>query len=253
MKGLLRPTWEKKLFKGINMTMLELDKVNVSYGKIPVLWDVSLKVNEGEIVALVGPNAAGKTTTLRTISGLLSPTSGKIFFLGKKIDNLPPHHIVEMGIAHIPEGKRIFPRLTVLNNLRVGAYRCKSKKEEEENLKYVFKLFPILEERKNQIASKLSGGEQQMLSIGRGLMSKPKLLMLDEPSLGLAPKLVLEFFKVINGLNKEGITILIVEQYVFHALKLAHRAYVLERGRIVMEGMAKEILESEHIKKAYLI
>jgi branched-chain amino acid transport system ATP-binding protein len=232
--------------------MLEVKNIDVFYGDAQALWDVSFKVEKGEIVAIVGGNGAGKTTTLRTISGLLHPTSGTIEFFGERIDESPPHVIIGKGIAHIPEGRELFPFLTVLENLKVGSYIKEAKSRREETLKWVFQLFPRLEERKNQLAGTLSGGEMQMLAIGRGLMSRPKLLMLDEPSLGLAPKLVLTVFEIVKKLHEEGITILIVEQNVGHTLELADRAYVLETGHITLQGTGKQLLNNPHIKKAYL-
>lgn len=232
--------------------MLAVNNVNVSYGSLQVLWDVSFRVEKGEIVAIVGSNGAGKTTTLKTISGLLHPTSGSISFLGKRIDKMPPHQIVELGISHIPEGRRLFPNMTVLDNLRVGAYTPMAWKKKEETMEWVFQIFPVLKERKHQLAGTLSGGEQQMLAIARGLMSRPKLLMLDEPSLGLAPRIVLLVFDVIKQINNEGITILLVEQNVRQALELANRGYVMENGRIILEGEGIELLNNKHVKKAYL-
>jgi len=232
--------------------MLEIEGVNVFYGDIQALWDVSFRVNEGELVVIVGSNGAGKTTTLKTISGLLSPASGKINFLGERIDKASPHHIVELGIAHIPEGRRLFPYMTVLENLEMGAYTRRAREKRGETLEWVYELFPILAERKDQLAGTLSGGEQQMLAIGRGLMSRPKLLMLDEPSLGLAPMLVLSVFETVRQINEQGVTVMLVEQNVRHALELADRAYVLENGRITLQGTGKELLENEYVKEAYL-
>jgi len=232
--------------------MLKVDKINVFYGDLQALWDVSFEVNEGEKVVIVGANGAGKTTTLRTISGLLRPRSGSIEFLGKRIDKLPPHEIVELGIAHVPEGRRLFPRMTVLENLEMGAYTKRAREKFDDTLEWVFSIFPRLRERKKQIAGTMSGGERQMLAIARGLMSKPKLLMLDEPSLGLAPKLVVKTFEVIERINEEGVTILLVEQNVRHALELADRGYVLETGRITLSGTGEELLKNDYVKKAYL-
>ena len=232
--------------------MLEVDNINVFYAKVQALWDVSFKVDKGEMVTIVGANGAGKTTILKTISGLLHPSSGAIKFLGERIDRLPAHKIVEKGISHIPEGRGIFSSLTVLENLKMGAFATKAWKERDETLKSVYELFPILSERKDQIAGTLSGGEQQMLAIARGLMSKPKLIMLDEPSLGLAPKLVMKSFELIKEINEEGVTILLVEQNVQQALELAERGYVLETGKISIEGKGKELLGNELVKKAYL-
>lgn len=232
--------------------MLRVNKINVSYGNIQVLWDMSFDVEKGEVVSMVGSNGAGKTTTLKTISSLLKPTSGTIEFLGERIDRLPPNMIVRKGIAHVPEGRRVFPRLTVLENLRMGSYVPEAKKRRKETLRWVFDLFPRLEERKKQLAGTLSGGERQMLAIARGLMPSPKLLMLDEPSLGLAPKLVLDVLETVEHLHEEGVTILLVEQNVHHALKLADRAYVLETGHIKLHGTGKELLNNPEVKKTYL-
>ena len=232
--------------------MLEVDKINVFYGDLQALWDVSFEVHEGEKVVIVGANGAGKTTTLRTISGLLRPKTGEIRFLGQRIDRLPPHKIVELGIAHVPEGRRIFPRMTVMENLEMGAYIKRAREKFDDTLEWVFSIFPRLKERKDQIAGTMSGGERQMLAIARGLMSRPKLLMLDEPSLGLAPKLVLKVFEVVQRISEEGVTILLVEQNVRHALELADRGYVLETGRITLSGRGEELLENEYVKKAYL-
>jgi len=232
--------------------VLEVNGINVFYVKVQALWDVSFKVEEGEIVAVVGANGAGKTTLLKTLSGLVRPSSGTIKFLGKRIDQLPAHKIVEDGISHIPEGRGIFSSLTVFENLKMGAYTAKAWKERDETLKLVYELFPILSERRNQTAGTLSGGEQQMLAIARGLMSKPKMIMLDEPSLGLAPKIVMKIFELIEEINKGGVTILLVEQNVQQALELAERGYVLETGKICTEGKGKELLRNELVKKAYL-
>jgi len=232
--------------------MLEINNINTFYGRVQSLWDVSLKVNEAEIVALVGANGSGKTTLLNTICGLISPASGSITFLGQRIDKLAPYAIVEMGLSHIPEGGRIFPDMTVRENLEMGAYPLHAWKEKEETIKHVYRIFPRLQERENQLARTLSGGEKQMLAMGRGLMSKPKMCMFDEPSYGLAPKLVLEVFRIVKSLREEGITVLLVEQNVRHTLEIADRAYVLENGRVVLEGGGEELLQSDYIKKAYL-
>ena len=232
--------------------MLEVKNIRVCYDEVPALHDVSFQVNEGEIVSIVGSNGAGKSTILKTISGLLHPVSGEIWFNGERIDRYPPYAIVAKGIAHVPEGRRIFSRMTVLENLLLGAYTRKSQAERAETLERIFELFPILAERKNQRAGTLSGGEQQMLAIARGLMSRPKLLMLDEPSLGLMPILVTKLFDTIKRINEEGITILLVEQNVREALELADRAYVLVTGTIALEGTGEELLENEMVKKAYL-
>lgn len=232
--------------------MLEIENINVFYGEAQALWDVSFSVQEGEIVTLVGSNGAGKSTVLNTISGLLVPSSGAIRLNGIRLDRLPAHRIVELGIAQIPEGRRLWPGLTVLENLELGAYTRHARAAREESFRWVFKLFPRLEERKYQLAGTLSGGEQQMLAIGRGLLSRPKILMLDEPSLGLAPFLVDEVFETILEINKQGVTILLVEQNVRHALEIASRGYVLETGRIVLSGTGKELLENPYVKTAYL-
>jgi len=234
------------------MAMLEVNNIDVFYGNLQALWDVSFNVEKGEKVVIVGSNGAGKTTTLRTISGLLKPRKGKIVFLGKRVDKMPIHKIVEMGIAHVPEGRRLFPYMTVLENLKMGAYVKRAWEKMDDTLEWIYQLFPRLKERKEQVAGTLSGGERQMLAIARGLMSRPKLLMLDEPSLGLAPKLVLRVFEMINKINEEGVTILLVEQNVRRALEMADRGYVLETGRIILEGSAGELMENEYVKKAYL-
>ena len=232
--------------------MLEVQNVNVAYGLVQVLWDISFRVEEGEIVAIVGSNGAGKSTTLKTISGLLRPSSGSIVFKGERLDQTPAHMVVEKEVAHIPEGRRLFPFSSVLTNLELGAFTRRARRETAENVEYVFELFPVLRERQNQLAGTLSGGEQQMLAIGRGLMSRPSLLMLDEPSLGLAPKLVLKTLDTLQELNKRGVTILLVEQNVNSALSLCTRGYVLENGRIVLEGSGQELLNNPHVKEAYL-
>ena len=234
------------------MAMLEVNNIDVFYGNLQALWDVSFNVEKGEKVVIVGSNGAGKTTTLRTISGLLKPRKGKIVFLGKRIDKMSIHKIVEMGIAHVPEGRRLFPYMTVLENLKMGAYVKRAWEKMDDTLEWIYQLFPRLKERKEQLAGTLSGGERQMLAIARGLMSRPKLLMLDEPSLGLAPKLVLRVFEMVNKINEEGVTILLVEQNVRRALEMADRGYVLETGRIILEGSAGELMENEYVKKAYL-
>jgi len=232
--------------------MLEISNLNVFYGKSQALRDVSLKVNEGEIVALVGTNGAGKTTLLNTISGLLRPASGSVEFLGKRIDKLAPHDIVQQGISHIPEGRKLFTDMTVGENLEMGAYSSKAWKRKKETFEQVYRVFPVLKERRKQSASKLSGGEGQMVAIGRGLMSSPRLCMFDEPSYGLAPKLFSEVLEVIKHLREQGITVFLVEQNVRRTLETADRAYVLENGRIVLEGKGKDLLQDEQVKKAYL-
>jgi branched-chain amino acid transport system ATP-binding protein len=232
--------------------MLRVSGINVSYGGAHVLWDVSIDVAEGETVTVVGSNGAGKSTLLKTISGLVRPTTGEMTFRGQRIDGLPPYRIVEMGIAHIPEGRKLFPQLTVLENLWLGAYTKRAHEKKNETLEQVFKRFPMLRERQKQLACTLSGGEQQMLAIARGLMSQPELLVLDEPSLGLAPKLVMQVFDSIREIKQTGVEVLLVEQNVRHALELADRAYVLETGRVTLEGSCRELVNDEHVKKAYL-
>ena len=233
--------------------MLKVDNVHVAYDGVLALRGVSFRVNEGEIVSIVGSNGAGKTTIMKTISRLLKPVSGTVRFEGHRIDTLSPHDVVRYGIAHVPEGRRLFARQTVMENLILGAYTRRSAAEREADLERVFSLFPILKERSKQRAGTLSGGEQQMLAIGRGLMLRPRLLMLDEPSLGIAPKLVDKIFETVAELNRtDHITILLVEQNVREALELAHRAYVLQTGTVVMEGTGKDLLQSDAIQKAYL-
>jgi len=232
--------------------MLEVEKINVFYDDAQALWDISFNVNNAEIVTLVGSNGSGKSTSLKAISGLVPPSSGQIRLEGTRIDRVPAHRIVEMGIAQIPEGRRLWPGLSVLENLELGAYTKGARAVREESMAYVFKLFPRLHERRMQLAGTLSGGEQQMLAIGRGLLSKPKLLILDEPSLGLAPFLVDEVFETIQKINREGTTILLVEQNVNYGLAISNRGYVLETGRIVLSGTGKELLHDEHVKTAYL-
>ncbi|MEW6686938.1 MAG: ABC transporter ATP-binding protein [Candidatus Edwardsbacteria bacterium] len=232
--------------------LLKVTELKVYYGAIYALQGISLEVNEGEIVALIGANGAGKSTILRTISGLVKPHSGKILFEGKEINILPPHKIVQLGISHVPEGRKPFANLTVSENLRLGAFNKEKKKEIAEATDRVFLSFPRLKERLNQLAGTLSGGEQQMLAMGRGLMSKPKLLMLDEPSMGLSPILVNEIFKIIKEINEAGTSILLVEQNAFAALNVAHQGYVLETGRIVLKDSSQNLLKSQMVKQAYL-
>jgi len=232
--------------------MLEVSNLDVFYGKSQALRDVSLKVNEGEIVALVGANGAGKTTMLNTISGLLRPTSGSVEFLGKRINRLSPHRIMQLGICQIPEGRKLFSDMTVGENLEMGAYTSAAWKRRKETLEQVYQVFPVLKERRKQSARKLSGGERQMVAIGRGLMSSPRLCMFDEPSYGLAPKLFLEVLEAVKRLREHGITIFLVEQNVRYTLETADRAYVLENGHIVLEGKGKDLLQNELVKKAYL-
>jgi len=232
--------------------VLKVNNINVLYGKLQALWDITFHVEEGEIVALVGANAAGKSTLLNTISGLLRPASGTIEFLGKEINGLAAYHIVEAGISQIPEGRKLFPSMSVRENLELGAYTKQAWDERDETIEDIYRLFPILKERIKQQARTLSGGEQQMVAIARGLMSRPKLCMLDEPSHGLSPVLVSEVFDIINNLREHGTTILLVEQNVERTLEVADRAYVLENGHIVLEGKGKELVENKHVKKAYL-
>lgn len=234
------------------MAMLEIRDLEVYYGVIQAIKGISFDVNEGEVIALIGANGAGKTTILHTITGLLSAKSGIVNFEGKDITKVPGYKIVSMGIAHVPEGRRVFSELTVLQNLRMGAYTRKDKNEIEETLRTVYKRFPRLEERQNQMAGTLSGGEQQMLAMGRALMSHPRILLMDEPSMGLSPIFVNEIFDIIKEVSAGGTTVLLVEQNAKKALSIANRAYVLETGRIVLEGKAKELLNDESIKKAYL-
>lgn len=232
--------------------MLKIDDINVYYGAIHALKGISLEVDEGEIVTLIGANGAGKSTTLRTISGLLKPKTGAIDFQGQDIAGVPAHEIVKRGISQVPEGRRIFAEMTVRENLDLGAFTRKDKDGIAADMKHVFELFPRLEERRDQVAGTLSGGEQQMLAMGRALMSRPKLLLLDEPSMGLAPLLIREIFNIIVDINKSGTTVLLVEQNANMALSIASRAYVLETGRITLSGSAAELAASEEVKKAYL-
>jgi branched-chain amino acid transport system ATP-binding protein len=234
------------------MALLELAGVDALYGRIRALRGVTISVDQGEVVALIGSNGAGKTTTLRTISGLMHPPSGTITFAGKDISRLPAHEIVGLGICQSPEGRRLFPRMQVLDNLRMGAFLRNDKDGIQKDMDRVYELFPRLKERTAQLAGTLSGGEQQMLAIGRALMSKPKLLMLDEPSLGLAPILVETIFQIVREINAQGIPILLVEQNAHKALEVAHRAYVLETGTIVKSGSGKELLDSPDVQRAYL-
>jgi branched-chain amino acid transport system ATP-binding protein len=234
------------------MAMLEIKDLEVHYGVIQAIKGISFEVEKGEVVALIGANGAGKTTTLHTISGLITPTKGTVTFEGKDITKIPGHKIVSMGMAHVPEGRRVFQELTVLQNLKLGAYTRKDKKELDETLKTVYKRFPRLEERKNQLAGTLSGGEQQMLAMGRALMSHPSIILMDEPSMGLSPIFVNEIFDIIKEVSAQGTTVLLVEQNANKALSIADRAYVLETGNIVLSGNAKSLLNDDAIKKAYL-
>jgi branched-chain amino acid transport system ATP-binding protein len=232
--------------------MLRVDGIDVFYGDVQVLWDVSFEVKAGEIVALIGANGSGKSTTLATISSLLKPRKGGVFFEGAPIHTRPPHDLVTLGMAHIPEARRLFPEMTVRENLLLGALAPEAKKSRAETLERVYALFPRLKEREKQQAGTLSGGEQQMAAIGRGLMSKPRLLMLDEPSLGLSPLLVGDIFRVISEVHEQGVTVLLVEQNVFKTLSIADRAYVLANGRVVLSGTGAGLLADDHVKKAYL-
>jgi branched-chain amino acid transport system ATP-binding protein len=232
--------------------MLSVNKISVGYKGILAVQEVSFEVNKGEVVSLIGSNGAGKSTIIKTVAGLLHPKSGEIHFENQPIHHTPPYDIVKKKISMIPEGRRLFGRLSTIDNLRLGAYALDSKKETEETLANVFGLFPILNERKNQRSETLSGGEQQQLAIARGLMSRPSLLMLDEPSLGLMPKLVSEIFKIVGEISEKGVTVLLVEQNVFEALQISHRAYVLQTGRVVLEGKGDDLLKSDLVRKAYL-
>jgi branched-chain amino acid transport system ATP-binding protein len=232
--------------------VLKVNGINVFYGDLQVLWDVAFEVKEKEILVLVGANGAGKTTTLKTISSLLKPASGTIEFDGIRLDKLPPNKIIEKGIVHIPEGRRLFPEMSVEENLIIGSLNGEAKSKRNDTMDYVYSLFPRLLERRKQTAGTLSGGEQQMLAVGRGLMSRPKLMMFDEPSLGLAPILVQDIFNLIKKVNKEGVTILLVEQNVIQTIAMCDRAYVLENGRNVLEGTGQELMDNDHVREVYL-
>ncbi|MDY3024636.1 ABC transporter ATP-binding protein [Streptococcus pluranimalium] len=234
------------------MTMLKVDNLSISYGAIEAVKNVSFEVNEGEVVSLIGANGAGKTSILRTISGLVRPKEGKITFLGNEIHKIPARKIVADGLSQVPEGRHVFAGLTVMENLEMGAFLKKDKDQNQKNLKRIFERFPRLEERKNQDAATLSGGEQQMLAMGRALMSQPKLLLLDEPSMGLAPIFIQEIFDIIQDIQKQGTTVLLIEQNATKALSIADRGYVLETGKIVLSGTGQELLESDEVRKAYL-
>lgn len=243
---LSRPTWE------MIMSLLEINNIDVSYGDVQVIFDLSLKVEKGEVVSIIGGNGAGKSTLLRTISGLMSTTAGTISFEGKEIHKESPEGIVTGGIIHVPEGRRLFPLMSVKDNLMVGAYNIRARKEALATLAKVYALLPRLQERENQTAMTLSGGEQQMVAIGRGLMARPHLLMLDEPSLGLAPILIKDIFETVRKIADQGTTVLMVEQDVKHSLSLSDRGYVLEHGRVAMEGKAADLIDDPHVKEAYL-
>jgi branched-chain amino acid transport system ATP-binding protein len=232
--------------------LLKLENLSVGYGDIQVLWDISLHVDRGEVVALIGANGAGKTTTLKTISGLLRPRRGTILFEGQPIHNWPAHRIVAAGLVQVAEGRKLFPRLTVIENLEMGSFIQRARIHRAETLAQVLELFPVLSERRTQLAGTLSGGEQQMLAIGRALMTRPRLLMLDEPSLGLAPLIVADIFRVVREISRSGTTVLIVEQNAVQTLSLADRGYVLENGRVVLSGTGEELLQDERIRTAYL-
>ena len=234
------------------MAMLEVRDLHVHYGVIEAIKGISFEVEQGEVIALIGANGAGKTTTLHTVTGLIRPTSGSIIFEGKDITKTPGYKIVPMGMAHVPEGRRVFANLSVLQNLKMGAYTRKDKNEIEETLKNIYKRFPRLEERQNQLAGTLSGGEQQMLALGRALMSRPKIILMDEPSMGLSPLYVSEIFRIIQEISQGGTTVLLVEQNAKKALSIADRAYVLETGKIALSGNAKELMNDDSVKRAYL-
>lgn len=234
------------------MAMLKVENLEVFYGMIQAIKGISFEVNEGEVIALIGANGAGKTTILHTITGLVGAKTGSIEFQGQNLMKTPAHKIVSMGMAHVPEGRRIFQELTVLENLKLGAYTRSDKNEIDETIKMIYQKFPRLEERKSQIAGTLSGGEQQMLAMGRALMSHPKIILMDEPSMGLSPLYVNEIFKIIEEIRSSGTTVLLVEQNAKKALSIANRAYVLETGKIVLEGNAKDLINDDSIKKAYL-
>ena len=232
--------------------MLRVEALEVAYGKIQALWGISVEIPEGEIVAVVGANGAGKTTMLKTLSGLLRPMAGRIALDDRRIDLLSPAEIVRLGVVHVPEGRKLFPEMTVLDNLLVGGYPAGARSRRPQRLEHVFTVFPRLAERRRQLAGTLSGGEQQMVAIGRGLMAGPRILMLDEPSLGLAPIMVQEMFGVIAEINRTGVTVLLVEQNTEHALALAHRGFVLESGRVALSGTGRELLASPQVREAYL-
>lgn len=232
--------------------MLEVKDLNVLRGALPVLWNVSLEVGKGEVVALIGANGAGKTTLLSTVAGLLKPSSGNIMFNGKEVNGLLPHQVVSLGISFVPEDRKLFAHMTVGENLLLGAYSSRGEASKESTLKTVYQLFPVLKEREKQLAVTLSGGEQRMLAIARGLMSNPELLILDEPSQGLSPKLTMEIFKTVEELRKHGLSVLLAEQNVYYALKSCDKAYVMEIGKITLKGKGEELLKNKYVKEAFL-
>jgi len=232
--------------------MLEVKKISVFRGRLQTLWDVSIEVKKGEVVAIIGANGAGKTTLLSTIAGLLQPSSGTILFQGREINGLPPHHIVGLGTSYVPEDRKLFPHMKVRENLNLGAYSSRARARRKETFKLVYQLFPVLKERENQLVMTLSGGEQKMLSIARGLMSNPDLLILDEPSQGLSPKVTMEIFEAVEKLRNRGISILVAEQNIYSALKFADRGYVMETGKVTLEGKGSELLKNEYVKEAFL-
>jgi branched-chain amino acid transport system ATP-binding protein len=232
--------------------MLEVKDLNVSRGTLPVLWNISLEVKKGEVAALIGSNGAGKTTLLSTVAGLLKPSSGNIIFNGKEVNGLLPHQVVNLGISFVPEDRKLFSYMTVGENLLLGAYSSRGKNSKEDILKMVYQLFPVLKEREKQLAVTLSGGEQRMLAIARGLMSNPELLILDEPSQGLSPKLTMEIFRAVEELRKHGLSVLLAEQNVYYALKFSDKAYVMETGKITLKGKGEELLKNKHVKEAFL-
>jgi branched-chain amino acid transport system ATP-binding protein len=232
--------------------MLEVEKVSAGYGMVQILWDVSFKINEKEIVSIIGPNGAGKTTLVKTIAGLIQAKNGSVRFKGENIEKLPPYEIVKRGVTLIPEGREIFPRMTVDENLMLGAYIIKDKSKVKDTKEKVYQIFPVLKKKEKALAQTLSGGEQQMLVICRSLMSNPTLLILDEPSLGLAPIIVEKVLDTLEKINEDGVTILLVEQNIRDSLNIAHRAYVLEEGKIIIEGKGRELLTNDHIKEVYL-
>jgi branched-chain amino acid transport system ATP-binding protein len=232
--------------------MLEIRKLNFAYADLQVLWDIDLDVRQGEIVSVVGPNGAGKSTMLRNVSRLLRPSAGSISFQGIELSTLPSHKIVELGVIHVPEARRIFPEMTVLENLQMGSFVRQTRADRPKNLERVFALFPRLAERRQQLGGTMSGGEQQMLAIARGLMGNPRLMLFDEPSLGMSPLLVKNVFEILKAINAEGTTILLLEQNVYQSLRIADRGYVIENGRVVLSGTGAELLENAHVKRAFL-